>query len=119
MIAGVVLQMMSSRAGWWLSVVCQGNPVRQSLGGVIHHAQKAGDVVRQFYRAALSDGIDVGETTLQIAAAPEREDGGHGPGQDRAVLVVLRRVVRSQEVPPIEREASRWLSHPLEFAMSA
>ena len=76
----------------------------QVAGGAVHHAQQRRDVVRQLRAAAPAGRVDVRKVVLQVDAAADRDDGLQNARQDRAVGVVLGRVVRGEERAAVEEQ---------------
>ena len=74
---------IASRMGSWISTICQGRPVRRSLGAV-HHSEERRHVVRQLRAAAVAGRIDVAEVVLEVDPGADRYGRRQDAREDRA-----------------------------------
>ena len=96
----------SERTGSWISTICQGRPVRRSLAAPSITPSSDATLCGSFVPAAVAGVVDVREVVFEVDARADREDGLEDPRQDRALGVVLGRVVGGEERPAVEEQAA-------------
>jgi len=104
--SGVVSITNNDRIGLWTSTICQGGSGPEVAGRPVHHAEERREVVRELGPRPEAIVVDVREVVFEVDPRADRDDRQQDPGQDRAVGVVPRRVVRGKECPPVEKQAA-------------